>query len=159
MGDAASKEGGETGTGTETGFQERCPADITLRLLSLDKHSALIPNPWALCSDMQDINSLFDTDLLECLWGDLLLVCMSINMRNYKIVCSRLGSEEDSKSDEKSYGNLQKERIGRLYQLSNEFLTELLRIVQKSQIDHVLVRRVEDTTIYLYTHYTTLYTL
>jgi hypothetical protein len=87
--------------------------------------------------EMNGLNWIADCDMIECIWKDLLVVCISVQMSNYRANFCQSSSFSNS-TDHKKKKSWHKERIGRSFQISNEFLFDLVEISKFFHLNYVL---------------------
>jgi Sec7-like guanine-nucleotide exchange factor len=97
----------------------------------------LLISPLNFSMEMNGLNWIADCDMIECIWKDLLVVCISVQMSNYRANFCQSSSFSNS-TDHKKKKSWHKERIGRSFQISNEFLFDLVEISKFFHLNYVL---------------------
>eukprot|EP01038_Epipyxis_sp_PR26KG_P004477 gene4477-6328_t len=108
-------------------------ANIARELLTSSLGLSSIVDPYEISGEVFKLHWLFDEDMIECVWEELLLVGMSVFLSNYRVMCRVNDSQYDRNGVELSLvdklakiAQLERSR-GFQLQLSNTFLLEMLK--------------------------------
>lgn len=103
------------------------------------------PCPFDLCVALAGRHWCVDNDLFECLYREMLVVGMGVFLSNHSIMTSKLAIEKEvsyldhiTEDLQARHDALPRERTGRLLQLSNDFLLDIIKLSSYYNMDHVL---------------------
>jgi hypothetical protein len=140
---SADGEHGECGKSTrETEF-------IVYKLLTSKEGSATtssVVDPLELSVEISGMHGIFDTDLLECVWQDIVRVCLSVPVQNLLVMRHNMAQELDQMNDQYAVEVtkdrrpivLKQGQLRKLLAATSEYLTDFLRITNNHGLDFVL---------------------
>lgn len=117
-------------------------AYIVRKLLDSQHKTSLVADPVLLSLEISGLHGLFDADLLECVWLDMLRVCMCVHIHNALVMQQVVAIEFDRASAEpstqRSPAVLKPPVLRKLLSTTNAFLVDLLRVTNSHHMSCVM---------------------
>jgi len=117
-------------------------AFIVRKLLDTKQRTSSVVNPTHLSLEISGLHGLFDADLLESNWLNLLRVCLSVHVHNavvmQRVMSLELEREPSDQSLERGPVVLKHAQLKKLMTTSNNLLTEFLKVSSACKLSVVL---------------------
>lgn len=104
---------------------------IVRKLLDSKQRTSSVVNPIHLSLEISNLHGMFDADILECNWLNLLRVCLSVHVHNAVVMQRVMALEFEPNADpnfERGPVVLKHSQLKKLMTTSNNLLTEFLKV-------------------------------
>ena len=120
-------------------------ASIVRRLLTAKQRSACVVDPLLLSTEVAGQYGLFDVDLLECVWLDLLRACLCVHVHHsavmQRVLSIELNQDPAQASDagfDREHFVLKHSQLRRLVGTSNAVLSDFLNVTNNHKLGFVM---------------------